>query len=513
MTSAQGYSDRLSPYDNKGNLNLQHEPEPAISVLYKALHLAKYLEQSKHAIIHTGAGISTAAGIPDFRGPSGVWTTENQQERPAKRQRTVSFEDALPTLTHSVMTALNHSGNIQHIISQNVDALHLRSCLPRCSLSELHGNLFIDWCPTCKAETLRNSEATTVGLKRTGRICKHCGKGRTTDKALDWEDELPEPDYRNAKRHADAADMHIVAGTSCQMEPARGLPFRNPSKSGSGAGCCHKAKRMLINLSRTELDDKFGTIIRSESDVVFAVVAHKLGIESHLKNSKRIALLAFRAIRSPVCESGNDDVISIGVRMKWNGEWVSRKVTGVTGIRYCLLSQGGNDVDKEWSPLFTNAGFEAELKDTSENGGKYYSEVEVEIMMESSDISNVRLKVQVNDNDSANYGQTVEGPEKKECWDGCFQKEVTTGILRHDMKIKELVQKLKQKAEIEMKDANILKQLTVEQMFVSGMKRGWAVCVLCYKEVWCGKGLRERHVHECVRSFPTKKSRHFFRIQ
>lgn len=61
----------------------------------------------------------------------------------------VTFEDAMPTLTHMALRALVEAGKVKHIVSQNVDGLHLKSGLPRENLSELHGNMFMEKCEKC----------------------------------------------------------------------------------------------------------------------------------------------------------------------------------------------------------------------------------------------------------------------------------------------------------------------------------------------------------------------------
>ena len=82
--------------------------------------LTDFIQSSKHVVVYTGAGISTSAGIPDFRGPSGIWTLH---AKGLKENRKSHVE--MPTLTHMAIKKLIDSNIVKYLVSQNVDGLHI----------------------------------------------------------------------------------------------------------------------------------------------------------------------------------------------------------------------------------------------------------------------------------------------------------------------------------------------------------------------------------------------------
>ena len=109
--------------------------ETSVDLDRKARERGDLIRQSKHFIVFTGAGVSTSAGIPDFRGPEGAWTLQAQG-----RQRTTATVDtlqAIPTATHMALVELQNQGFMTYLVSQNCDGLHRRSgILPVRSLSD-----------------------------------------------------------------------------------------------------------------------------------------------------------------------------------------------------------------------------------------------------------------------------------------------------------------------------------------------------------------------------------------
>lgn len=169
-----GYADRLSAYKNKGVLGLPETVDTKRALANKATQLADLIRKSRHTIVHTGAGISTGSGIPDFRGPKGVWTLEKKKKK-ASLESDVDFELALPSLTHMALVGLIQAGKLQFIVSQNVDGLHIRSGVPEELLAELHGNMFCEVCKECGKSYYRPYDVNGIGCKPTGRFCTQAG--------------------------------------------------------------------------------------------------------------------------------------------------------------------------------------------------------------------------------------------------------------------------------------------------------------------------------------------------
>nr|XP_023906011.1 NAD-dependent protein deacetylase SRT1-like isoform X2 [Quercus suber] len=217
-----GFAEKLSYKENVGSVGMSEIFDPPHVLQQKIENLAALIRKSKHLVAFTGAGISTSCGIPDFRGPKGVWTL--QHEGKGVPEASLPFHRAMPSITHMALVALEKAGILKFVISQNVDSLHLRSGIPREKIAELHGNSFRELCPSCGEEYLRDFEVETIGMKQTSRHCK-CG-ARLKDTVLDWEDELPLKELNPAVEQCRMADVVLCLGTSLQITPACDLPFQ-----------------------------------------------------------------------------------------------------------------------------------------------------------------------------------------------------------------------------------------------------------------------------------------------
>uniref|UniRef100_A0A2K5PW50 protein acetyllysine N-acetyltransferase n=1 Tax=Cebus imitator TaxID=2715852 RepID=A0A2K5PW50_CEBIM len=241
------YAAGLSPYADKGKCGLPEIFDPPEELERKVWELARLVWQSSNVVFHTGAGISTASGIPDFRGPHGVWTME---ERGLAPKFDTTFESARPTQTHMALVQLERVGLLRFLVSQNVDGLHMRSGFPRDKLAELHGNMFVEECAKCKTQYVRDTVVGSMGLKATGRLCtvakarglRAC-RGELRDTILDWEDSLPDRDLALADEASRNADLSITLGTSLQIRPSGNLPLATKRRGG---------RLVIVNLQPTK---------------------------------------------------------------------------------------------------------------------------------------------------------------------------------------------------------------------------------------------------------------------
>ncbi|CAJ0963206.1 unnamed protein product, partial [Mesorhabditis belari] len=224
---AVNYSDCLSPYDNKGKVGMPEIFDKEEDIERKCGQMAEWIQEAKHLLVITGAGISTSAGIADFRGPKGVWTLEKQGKNP----ESIDFCSALPTYTHHALKRLEEHGFLSYLVSQNVDGLHLRSGFPLNRLAELHGNVFAEQCIKCRRRYYRTTPVESFCLRPTGNFCEGTPRGRPCrgalhDMTLDWEHDLPEPDFTTSSTWAQVADLCICLGTSLQIVPVVNSIFK-----------------------------------------------------------------------------------------------------------------------------------------------------------------------------------------------------------------------------------------------------------------------------------------------
>ena len=194
--------------------------------------LAQYLYESQYPVFFTGAGISTESGLPDFRGPDGVWTRRDKGLPP--RPMVASWDSAAPNTGHYAIVELQKIGKLKFLISQNVDNLHLKSGIRPELLAELHGNMRKLRCTRCQETVDRATDKTRCS----------CG-GSLVSSVVDFGQSLPEKDLRLSFKHSRKSDLFVVVGSSLVVTPAAEMP-----KEALLAG----ARLVIINQGETPFD-------------------------------------------------------------------------------------------------------------------------------------------------------------------------------------------------------------------------------------------------------------------
>ena len=220
-----------------------------------------WIGQSVRVVALTGAGISTESGIPDFRGPQGVWTKNPQAEKLSNiheymsdpEVRKIAWKSRLdhpawhaqPNDGHLALVELERRGALLALITQNIDGLHRRAGHSPGKVIEVHGTLWEVVCMNCGWRGPTRPVLDRVRAGEDDPPCHWCGGILKTATISFWQPLVPEVIDR-AMRAARQADLLMAIGTSLQVYPVAGaLPL------AKAAGACV----VIINADATPFDD------------------------------------------------------------------------------------------------------------------------------------------------------------------------------------------------------------------------------------------------------------------
>ncbi len=201
--------------------------------------VAGWLRDAQRIVVLTGAGISTDSGIPDFRGPQGVWTKNPEAEKTATLQHYVAdpevrkaawqnrlrseIWDAKPNAAHAAVAELARVANVDTVVTQNIDGLHHAAGSDPETVIEIHGTVHFAKCLACG---WRGPMSETLERVRAGEedpACLECG-GMLKSATISFGENLVEADLLRAQRAAARADVFLALGTSLGVYPAAALP-------------------------------------------------------------------------------------------------------------------------------------------------------------------------------------------------------------------------------------------------------------------------------------------------
>ena len=198
----------------------------------------RWVQEAENLVVLTGAGISTDSGIPDFRGPQGIWTKNPQAEKQATLSHYLSdpevrkrawrtriesgFFDAEPNAGHRALAELDRQGRIHTLITQNVDGLHHASGVHPSRIVEVHGNVREWACLTCGARGPMEDAVARVRAGEDDPPCPACG-GIIKSATISFGQSLVPEDIQRAEEAALVADVLLAVGSTLQVHPVAGV--------------------------------------------------------------------------------------------------------------------------------------------------------------------------------------------------------------------------------------------------------------------------------------------------
>jgi len=234
------------------------------------------ISKSKRPVFFTGAGISTNSGIPDFRGPKGIWKTSQpiyfQDFITSKEKRIESWErkfsnelninKAKPNRGHQKIAEIMQIKDLSHLITQNVDNLHQESGIDDEQITELHGNATYAKCLDCQIRYELNQLKESFLKTKEPPLCIECN-GIIKTATISFGQAMPEEEMVIAQKKSINCDLFLCIGTSLAVFPAADLPVL-AKETGS--------KLVIINNEPTQMDHLADLVINRDISEVLSEI-------------------------------------------------------------------------------------------------------------------------------------------------------------------------------------------------------------------------------------------------
>jgi NAD-dependent deacetylase len=239
-----------------------------------------WVREAERIVVLTGAGISTDSGIPDFRGPNGIWTKNPEAEKLSTLQHYVSDPDvrrrswqtrldspmfsALPGPGHLALADLDRQGRLHALITQNVDGLHQAAGVDPDRVIEVHGTVWRWACLSCEAGGPIHEAFDRVRQGEDDPACLDCG-GIIKSATISFGQSLVPEVIQRAEDAALAADLFLAVGSTLGVYPVAGtVPLAHQ----------HGARVVIVNNEPTSFDGLADAVFhRPIAEVLPALVA------------------------------------------------------------------------------------------------------------------------------------------------------------------------------------------------------------------------------------------------
>ena len=240
---------------------------------------ARTLAEADHAVALTGAGVSTASGIPDFRSDGGIWDEFDPSEFHYSRfqsdpagfwkqrvdmHEAVYGDDIEPNAAHEALATMEDRGVLDALITQNIDGLHDEAGSE--TIIELHGNAERVICESCRHRSAAAPVRERVDQGDIPPRCDRCDGVLKPDVVL-FGEQLPGPAIQRARQHASDADAFLAVGSSLTVQPAASLPR---------AALRSDATLIVVNLEETPVSDDATYDFRADVTEVLPRLAETL---------------------------------------------------------------------------------------------------------------------------------------------------------------------------------------------------------------------------------------------
>ncbi len=230
--------------------------------------LRDLVREAHRIVVFTGAGISTESGIPDFRGPGGLWTRNkpiefgeflaSEEMRRENWRRKIEVDKTLaaaePNRGHLAVAALVRRGLATVVITQNIDGLHQKSGVPDDRVVELHGNGTYATCLDCGTRYELEAIMAAFEIDETTPTCTFCG-GLVKQATISFGQAMPADAMRRAREATLDCDLFLAVGSSLVVYPAAGFPVM-AKESG--------ATLVILNREPTDLDAVADLVVNNE---------------------------------------------------------------------------------------------------------------------------------------------------------------------------------------------------------------------------------------------------------